>query len=398
MARTPKFTFKNTSRGWQVNVPATLAASGKRERQFFETRDKAKAAAAALREKFLEHGAAASVIRPALAEDASRAAAILEPWGVSLTDAAKFYAAARDAEAASVPTNTALEQWISDMETRLRGRSVTNYKQTKRRFAVLGEKQLAAVTRAELQEIIAPAGMPATSAAANYRNGLAFWNWAARRGWCLPEVFAKLDRPANPQRKAIEFLEIEAVRALLDTAAAHFPAAVGAFAVAIFAGVRPAEIPRLDPALVKPDGIDVGADDAKGDSRRHITPGPTLAAWLTAFPFKKVKNWNRVYDAVRRLAGWELDSAILKKRTDLQPATRGKWPQDAMRHTAGTYHVAYGVELAGMAFWFGHTGGETTLRRHYVGRAKRHQAIEFFAIMPPGVEAPATIHALEGAA
>lgn len=181
--------------------------------------------------------------------------------------------------------------------------------------------------------------------------------------------------------------------ALLDNGRRYFPAAVGHFAVGLFAGVRPTKLQRLDPANVAPDGIDVGADESKGESRRHITPSETLAAWLRAYPFQTVPNWQRVWDAVRRLAGFEVASTFADKLVAdgalaaLPPATRGPWVQDIMRHTCGTYSVALGDDLGGMAFWFGHTGGETTLRRFYVGKAKRKQALEFFAIMPPGAAA-----------
>ena len=398
MPRKIKFDPVETPNGWRLNIPAKHTETGKRERHFYATKKEAEAAAKALKKSAVEFGQQSQAIRPSLAEDATAAEALLKPFGASLLDAARAYVAARNIETASVTVSTALKDWLADMETRLRGRSVTNYRQTSKRFADIGKKLLCNVTRADLQAIIAPPGMAATSAAANFRNGMAFWNWSARRGWCQPDVFAKLDRPAKQPRKRIDFLTPEEARALLDAAAANYPAAVGAFAVALFAGVRPAEIPRLDPELVKPDGIDVGADDAKGQSRRHITPNATLAAWLKKHPFQAVTDWGRVYDAVRRLAGWELSAELVNNRPDLPPAARGKWSQDVMRHSCGTYHVACGVELGGMAFWFGHTGGETTLRRHYVGRAKRHQAIEFFAIMPEGVEAPKTIQLVEGAA
>lgn len=404
MARRTQFIPVETPNGWRLNVPAKYTETGKRERHYFKTLKEAQTAAKDLKKSAAEFGHRSQAIRPGLAEDATAASALLEKWGVSLLEAARFYQAAKETENASKPTDEALDLWLVDIETKLRGRTLTNYKQTRKRFDVLGSKMLSTVTRDELQNIVAPAGMASTSAAAHSRNGLAFWNWAARRGWCDAALFAKVDRPAKPQRKRIEFLEPEAAQALLETAVVFYPAAVGMFAVGLFAGVRPAELERLDPALVSADGIDVGADESKGESRRHITPSATLRAWLEAHPFQTVPNWTRVWDAVRRLAGWDVASEFADKLvTDekllkLPDPHRGPWPQDVMRHTCGTYTVALGEDLGGMAFWFGHTGGETTLRRFYVGKAKRKQALEFFAIMPEGVEAPANIQPVESAA
>jgi len=404
MAKRTQFIPVESPNGWRLNVPGKYTESGFRERHFFKTLKDAQAAAKKHKQAAAEFGHRSQAIRPGLAEDATAAADLLKTWGVSLLEAARFYQAAKENENASKPASEALDLWIADVESRLRDKSVTNYKQTRKRFDVLGGKMLSAVTREELQNIVAPAGMNKASAAAHCRNGLAFWNWSARRGWCVADLFEKIDRPAKPQRKRIYFLEPEAAAALLKTAAVFYPEAVGHFAVGLFAGVRPAELARLDPALVTAEGIDVGADESKGESRRHITPCPTLRKWLEHHPFQPVTNWGRIWDAVRRLAGFELESEFAAelvtdgKLWKLPDPHRGPWKQDVMRHTCGTYTVARGEDLAGMAFWFGHTGGETTLRRHYVGKAKRKDALEFYAITPEGVEAPANLQPVENVA
>lgn len=390
MARRVNFKpFKTSSGSWRLNIPAKYSETGSRQQLFYRTQAEAKFASDKLKKEIEHHGTSAKAISPSLAESATIAATILQPYGIGIVEAANFYRSARMAEAASKPVTVAVKAWLDDMETRLRGRTLTNYKQTSKRFESLGDKPLSAVTRDELQSIVAPPGMPATSAAGHYRVGMAFWNWCARRGWCEAAAFEKLERPAKGQRKKIEFFQPEAAAALLAAAEKHYPASVGMFAVGLFAGVRPVELTRLDPDLVTLDGIDVGADESKGESRRHITPCDALTAWLTRHPFTKVSNWDRVWDAVRRIAGWDVASEFVTDLgLELDPPHRGSWPQDGMRHTCGTYHVARGVELAGMAYWFGHTGGEATLRRFYVGKATKKTALEFFSIRPNEKSAP----------
>lgn len=400
MAKPARFRPTKTASGtWRLNVPPQFSESGKRERFFYPTREKALAAAATLKERREIFGTQATAISPSIAESAVAALAVLEPYGIGLLEAATFYRAARMAEAASKPTTAAVKLWLVDMDAKLRGRTLTNYKQTAKRFEALGEKPLAAVTREELQNIVAPPGMPATTSAGHYRVGMAFWNWSARRGWCDAGAFDKLEKPAKGQRKKIEFFQPEAAAALLAAAEAHYPQAVGMFAVGLFAGVRPVELTRLDPDLVTTDGIDVGADESKGISRRHITPCETLAAWLARYPFEKVSNWDRVWDACRRIAGWDVASEFV---TDLElkldPPHRGSWPQDGMRHSCGTYHVARGSDLAGMIYWFGHTGGEATLRRFYVGKTTKKTALEFYALRPGGQTAAPQLETVEKSA
>jgi integrase/recombinase XerD len=388
MPKPARFRPTKTATGtWRLNIPAAFSESGRRERFFFPTREKAAAAAAALKEKREIFGTQATAISPSIAEAAVAALAVLEPYGIGLLEAAHHYRAAREAEAASKPTSAAIKLWLADVESKVRSRTLANYRQTSKRFGFLGEKPLSAVTRDELQEIVAPPGMSATSAASHYRVASAFWNWSARRGWCDAAAFDKLEKPAKSQRKKIKFLQPEAAAALLAAAEKHYPQAVGMFAVGLFAGVRPVELTRLDPALVTADGIDVGADESKGISRRFITPCETLAEWLKAHPFVKVANWDRIWDACRRHAGWNVASEFTAD-LDLPDPTRGPWPQDGMRHTCGTFHVARGTDLAGMAYWFGHTGGEATLRTFYVGKATKKTALEFFALRPGGATAP----------
>ena len=82
----------------------------------------------------------------------------------------------------------------------------------------------------------------------------------------------------------------------------------------------------------------------------------------------------------------------------LADPTLGRWPQNALRHSHASYAVAYGVPLESLLFEFGHAGNPTLLRQHYVGKASKKQALEFFAIMPEGVAAPATIQPVDSVA
>jgi hypothetical protein len=87
MARKPEFSYTAAGDRWKVEIPSRYSPSGKRERAFFPTRDKAKAYAAEMKEKIATHGALASNIRPSLADDATLAVKMLEPYGLSLLEA-----------------------------------------------------------------------------------------------------------------------------------------------------------------------------------------------------------------------------------------------------------------------------------------------------------------------
>ena len=386
MPRRPSFKQRKTPDGWVINSPGTITATGKREQHFFKTRDEAKAHGAKLREKFFEDGAKSNAITPSMADDATAAAALLKPWGLSLLEAARIAADMREKEAASSTVTQALATWLLSCEG-LRAPTLATYKNTTKRFdAALGSRVLATLTTDDIQKGLGLVGTVGAAAANHYRAGRAFWRWAAKKGWCNPEVFNRVDPPRTSKPNDVKFLTVDQCKTLLSAAEKHFPQAVASYAVLLFAGLRPSEFARLRTEDVSSDGIEVNAD-SKIAKRRHITPIKTLRAWLERYPFERVSNWRRVDQAVRYLAGWDVwtDPDFFTPPPSREPeAPRLPWPQDGTRHTFGTYSINGGVTLDHFLWEFGHSGNTRTLKTHYLGRASKKQALEFFALRPVG--------------
>jgi site-specific recombinase XerD len=396
MARTPKFTWKQLENGkWQVDVPPSVSETGKRERHFFTTRDKAKEHAQKLREKFLAHGGQAAAIKPSLAEAAVAAEAILAPWGASLVDAAKLYAEEKGRLGASKSISKATADWILSREGGLRERTLAGYKQTQKRLDALGEKLLANVTAEELQAAVCPLGSTGAAVAGHYRNARAFWKWSAKKGWCRSDVFSRVEPPWVKKDGEIAILTPTEAEHLLRVAEAHYPQAVASYALQLFAGIRAEELTKLEAGSVTSDGLELSAAITKKGRRRHITPSPTLKAWLARYPFEPCSNWRRVDMACRRLAGWAVESEFLNEKVaagelkKLPKTPRGDWPQNVLRHTHASYAVASGTKLETLLFEFGHSGSAKVLREHYVGRASKKAALEFLGIRPEGEQAGA---------
>jgi len=386
MARHAKFKVIDTPSGWMVNIPATLADSGKRERHFFKTKQLANAHVATLKGKVKEHGESANVIKPSLAEAATLAESILAPWGLSIVEAARIAVAIREREAASRPLDAAADDWLATCEG-LRPRTVDSYRHTATRMkTAFGDRLLATITAEDIQKAVAPLGSVGASARGRLRNARAFWRWAATKGWCDEKTFAGVEMPKqNRDAEEIAILTPDEAKLLLRTAEEHYPQAVASFALQLFAGIRAEEIVRMEAGSVTADGIDLSASITKKGRRRHITPSPTLAAWLERYPFEPCTNWAEVNKACRRLAGWAVESRLLK---DPAEPTRGSWAQNALRHSHASFAVASGVPLESLLFEFGHTGSAAVLREHYVGKASKKQAVAFFAIAPEGVKIP----------
>ncbi|MCP5537741.1 MAG: hypothetical protein H7A51_16095 [Akkermansiaceae bacterium] len=379
MPRTPKFQIQKTPSGWMVNVPASMTESGKRERHFHKTRDLAKEHTIKLRDEFNKHGAGASAIRPALAEDAAKASAILKPWGLSLTEAAQRVAKELKLQEASVAIEDAYEAWFKSLDG-LRPRSIKSYRLTlTRMMAAMPGRLLSTITAEEITGAIKTTGISSATYALHRRNARAFWNWCDKHDWCDKNVFSNVESPRKGSDKEIEYLSPEEAATLLQVAEEAYPLAVPMYAVALFAGVRAEELHRLEEKHVNDEGIDLPGEITKKGRRRHIALSDTLRSWLSVYPFKHCPNWRQIDCAVRRLAGWDVSSPLLGSPPE---PTRGKWPQNALRHTHASYAIASGVSLESMLFEFGHVGGVETLRKHYLGRATKAQAKEFFTLRP----------------
>jgi site-specific recombinase XerD len=402
MPRTPKFKWSHDpKRGWKVNLPASVTASKKRERCYFPTRDKAKEFAEEQSAKHREHGSMASIIRPAVAEDAVAALEILKPWGKSIMDAARHLAAVCKANAASKPTSEALDVWLASC-AHLRPRSLKCYKQAAERIRkALGERILNTITAEELAAALGIAGKAGSSAAGYYRNARAFWKYAARKEWCMEEVYSQVDAPQAKKGGKIYTLTPNEAAHLLSVAEKHFPQAVASYALQLFAGIRAEEITRLESHHVSADGIELDEEVTKKGRRRHITPSDTLTAWLSRYPFQPCPEWEKVNAACRYLAGWKVtpDAATLKAHPlaeDYQ--SRPAWPQNVLRHSHASYAVASGTPIDSLLFEFGHVGKVDVLREHYIGKVSKKSALAYFAIMPKGKRAKAKLQLVEGAA
>ena len=382
MPRHAKFQVKSTPSGWRVNVPASFAESRKRERHFHKTKAAALEHATKLREKMQEHGEAAGIIKPSLAEAATLAEALLAPWNVSLVEAARIVVATKERDNASRSVNQAVDAWLAAGEG-LRERTLHSYKHTGKKLkGAFGERLLTTITVDELQEVIAPLGTHGAAVHGRIRNARAFWRWSAKRGWCDVNAFAGILAPKSGRdADEIAILTIEEAESLLRAAEANYPQAVASYAIQLFAGLRSEELTRLEAQHVSANGIELSASVTKKGRRRHINPSATLRAWLDEYPYTPCSNWRHVDKACRRLAGWDVSASLLKEPSE---PTRGRWPQNALRHSHASYAVAAGTPLETLLFEFGHSGSPAILRQHYVGRASKQEAIKFFSLGPNG--------------
>lgn len=402
--------FDDARKRWRVTIPAGMN-NGKRVRSWHATRQAARAHI----EKIEDKETPAAIIAPALAMKADEARAILKPWGLDLVqaarevaaalealgdsgtilEAAKAFRASHNARIASKKFGEAVALYL-DSRADLRKATITSYTYTLEGvFGPLANEIMADIKTTDLEALLA--GKGATARKMHRRNLGAFWKWACSppREWTSFAAVAALEAVRGSSDADIQILKPADVKALMRAAEQEGKAAAAAYAIATFGGVRMAELSKLKWGDIGPDGIEIGPAVAKKHSRRLVPICPTLRAWIDAtrgdaeddLPIVPA-NWADVSKSVRRRAGWDVAARLLAKPPK---PTRGAWPANACRHTCASVQVAIGTRLEALTFAFGHSGGHDLLKKHYVGRMTRKDALAILAIAPAG----ATIERME---
>jgi len=384
MARKPSFKFSKTPSGWKVEIPARLSSQGKRERVFFRTRDEAKNFAAKLRSDYEDHGSKASVISPSVADEATRAVELLEPFGVSLLEAARMVVDLKKSEISSSLVEVALAAFLKSKSERSEAHTKAyGYMERDLLKSFLG-RSLSSLTGAELLQHAEKYAPTPSSFNSLIRLIGAFWRWCAKnpRGWCDAKVVEVLERK-EVKKSEVGVLNASQCRALMSAAQNHYPECVPAFAISLFTGMRKAELGRLRSEDITGEGINLPATSTKTGRRRFIEMPASLKAWLDVYPVGETvlpSNWAKKEKAVRRLAGWKLWSNMVTPH--VPPEHLPPWPQNALRHTHASVLIALGRPLETLTFEFGHSGGAQVLKSHYAGVMPKAEAVKIMAIAP----------------
>jgi integrase len=173
----------------------------------------------------------------------------------------------------------------------------------------------------------------------------------------------------------IHIFNTEEMSRLLKNASARLLPYV---AIAGFAGLRGAEIQRLDWSEVGDEFIEVTAEKAKTKVRRLIPIKPNLAAWLK--PHRKkagpVCSFGNVVNQLMKLVA-KVNKSLPKNTPEKD---RMKWKKNALRHSYISYRVAECADVARVADESGNS--PAIIKSNYLKRVKPDQAAEWFNVTP----------------
>ena len=316
-----------------------------RGRKFFKT--KAEAEAERLRQiTILErHGREAVGLAPGELSAIIQARKKLAKYGKTIDDAATFYSDYLERIRRCNVTVLDLAKEVLEAK-RKDGMSATYIGDLKKRLATFcadfGERPIAGITIEELDDWLRNLNCGPKSRA-NYRANVGvLFSYAERRRVIDSNPILRTAQPKLID-KAPEIFSLDELATLLNAAATQAPEVVPMLAIGAFAGVREAEIKRLNWSEVdqKRGHIEIKSSKAKSARRRIVEMQPNLREWLK--PYAEMTgsvvpvNPRKKLDLVRKAAGL------------------ARWLQNGLRHSFASYRLAATHDAPRVASELGHT-------------------------------------------
>jgi integrase len=350
----------------QVIAPA---AAGKGwTRRTFKNKAEANALFEHLSIELANRGSRGLAFSDTLRFDALAAVEILAPFRVTLTDAARAYAAAHERELKSETVQNAISYFLTAKEIDgARPRYLKDLRERLGRFGrEFGERKVASVSAGEIHDWLSGLGLAPLTRNTFGKRLSVFWSFAVTRGWTNKNVLCDVPK-AKVRDTAIGILKPEELARVLEAAA---PETLPYWLLGSFAGLRSAELERLEWKDIHFESglVEVPALKSKTASRRFVEIQPNLIAWLT--PYR---------ESTGKIAPRNLGNRLASDRSVAR--LPNPWPVNALRHSYASYHLAHFQNAAALALQLGHTN-QDLIFRHYRELVRPAAAKQYWNIFP----------------
>jgi len=316
-----------------------------RGRKFFKT--KAEAEAERLRQitTLERHGREAVGLLPGELSAIIQAREKLAKHGKTIDDAAAFYLDYLERIRRCNVTVAELANEVLEAK-RKDGMSTTYIGDLKKRLARFsadfGNRTIAAITVEELDNWLRNLECGPKSRANFRANVGVMFSYAERRRVIDSNPVLRTAQPKLVD-KPPEIFAVDELASLLHAALSNAPAVVPMLAIGAFAGLREAEIKRLDWAEIdrRRGHIEIKSSKAKSARRRIVEMQPNLRDWLRPYAGMTSAvvpvNARKKLDLVRKAAGF------------------ARWPKNGLRHSFASYRLAACHDAPRVASELGHT-------------------------------------------
>jgi len=317
----------------------------------------------------------------------------------NLHAAVKFYAA-RHRKVTKITVADAVNEFIALKESRgAASRYLEDLRYRLDKFVGSFSEDMVNVTTAEVQEwldslkdddgkVLSPQSYT------NFRRVLStFFRFGAARGYCADDPLAQVERVKVRGGDIEVFTPIEVSRLL----AAASPDFLPSLAIGAFAGLRSAEIERLEWSDIDLTAkhIVISAGRSKTASRRVVPVSDNLAEWLRPYVGREGKVWRGSSDMFYREQ--EATAAATAVEADEEKGIKAQkpvhWKANGLRHSYASYRFALLQDAGRLAGEMGNS--PAMIFRHYRELVKPAEAERWFSLRP---DSPANVLAMPGAA
>jgi len=211
--------------------------------------------------------------------------------------------------------------------------------------ATYGDRKAAEITRQDVERWLDANDWGGLNARNYLSNVRAMFAFAIRKEWQTMNPAEKVELPENPEAKTPDIMTPDQVKMLLAAALKNDAALVPRLAISFFAGVRAAELDRLDWGAVNlaAGTITIEPAVAKMRRQRHVAISENLRDWL--LPYRKTEG--RI---------WKLDGMTFHHRAaKVAKKAKVKVPPNAGRHAFASYHLAQSEDAGKTALQLGHS-------------------------------------------
>jgi integrase len=342
--------------------------AGKRKRTFFETKEQAASFASFKNEELKRNGIEHAEFPTPIRIMAQNALEQLKPFRKTIADAVAHYVAYLKANERSCTAAQLVKELLKAKEADgISQRQLFNLKSRLGYFAEkFNGKMVAEISTREIDDWLRSLNVGAQTRN-HYRAVVVMaFNFAIRSHYAV-ENPALGAAKAKVIRKAPGILSVSEAARLLEAATSDVLPYV---AIGLFAGLRRAELERLDWSEIDFESnlIEVKAEKSKTAQRRFVTLQPNLREWL--LPLRKIKGsitpeiaFRESFQRTRKAAGMT------------------EWPENALRHSFASYHLAAFKNAASTALELGHHDSRITFA-HYRELVKPKDAERYWNIRP----------------
>jgi integrase len=340
-------------------------------RKFFKT--KAEAESERLRQitTLARHGREAVGLPPGELSAIIQARKKLAAHGKTIDDAAAFYLDYLERIRRCNVTVAGLAKEVVEAK-RKDGHSPIYIADLKKRLATFcgdfGERPIAAITVEELDNWLRNLECGPKSRANFRANVGVLFSYATQRRMLDSNPILHTAKPKLPDNPP-EIFAVDKLAALLNAAATRAPDVVPMLAIGAFAGVREAEIKRLNWSEIdqRRGHVEIKSSKAKSARRRIVEMQPNLREWLR--PYAGMTGAVVPGNARKKLA-------LVRTAAGLT-----RWPKNGLRHSYASYRLAAIHDAPRVSSELGHTGPQM-LYSTYRELVLPEEAERYWSIIP----------------